>query len=164
MGARPLWPCSTGSRPNGQDWKCRHLVFNAEGQALAFNGETLKSMFESKRGQVDNVSVRAVVSMQQNPARFWPCRDQRVSVSSADSASQSQGQAGAAADPPPTKLCHTGHVQQCSYHSQHNALDDLLKVLDPELLNRVVSVIKTAKNSFNEPDMRQQSNTCSAMI
>ncbi len=81
---------------------------------MTINRETLKSMFERKRGLFN--SVGAVVSMQQNPARFWPCWDQRVSVSSTDSAAQSQGQAGAAAvaDPPPTKLCHTAAVDMYS--------------------------------------------------
>ncbi len=58
------------------------------------------------------------------------------------------------ADPPPTKLCHTGHVQQCGYHSQQNSVDDFLKALDPELFIRVVSVVKVCKNPFNEPDMK----------
>ncbi len=56
--------------------------------------------------------------------------------------------------PPPTKLCHTGHVQQCGYHSQHNSVDDFLKALDPELFIRVVSVVKVCKNPFNKPDMK----------
>ena len=138
-----------------QDWKCCHLVFNAEGQAVAFNRETLKSMFERKRGQLDGAD--AVVSMQQNPARFWPCRDQRVSVSSADPAAQSQSQAGAAAvaDPPPTKLCHTGHVQQCCYHSSHNSVDDFCKILDGEIFPRVVSTAIVVKNPFNEPGIKE---------
>jgi hypothetical protein len=138
-------------------WKTCHLVVNANGQ-VSFNRPGLKSMFERKRGQLGIDSVSTVVSMRQNPARFWPCRDQRVSYSSTDSAANSagssHGQAGAVADPPPTEVCHVGHAQQCSYHSEHNAVNDFTKLLDMEVMHRVVSTIKTVKNPFVEPEMR----------
>ena len=117
-------------------------------------------MFKKQRGQLKDNIAGTVVSMRENPARFWPCRDQRVSVSSADSAAQSagssQGHAGAAtvADPLTTELHHVGHVQQCCYHSQHNALNDFIKLLDLEFMQRVVSVIKLVKNPFVDPELR----------
>ena len=141
-----------------QDWKCCHLVPNAEDPKIDMR--RWKSMFKKQRGQLKDNIAGTVVSMRENPARFWPCRDQRVSVSSADSAAQSagssQGHAGAAtvADPLTTELHHVGHVQQCCYHSQHNALNDFIKLLDLEFMQRVVSVIKLVKNPFVDPELR----------
>jgi hypothetical protein len=94
-----------------------------------FNKCGWKRMFERQRGPLSN--VEAVVSMDQNPTRFWPCKDQRVNVlgpeypaaQSAPAGISPQGPAGAAAtaDSVPTqaatKLCHVGHVQQCGYAS-----------------------------------------------
>ena len=50
-----------------------------------------------------------------------------------------------------TKLCHTGHVQQCGYHSQHNSVEDFFKFLDPEPFCKVISTVKALKNHAQHP-------------
>ena len=155
---RALYDKKSHQGEEAQDWKVRHLVVNAEGQ-VSINNQGLRSMFMRQQGQLEGASVRTVVSMRQNPARFWPCRDQRVSVSSGDPPADQEGEhTGAVADSPPPELCHVGHAQQCGYHSQHNSLNDFFRLLDPEFLNRVVSTIKTVKNPFVEPEMVEAIN------
>ena len=148
----------------GPDWKHRHLKCTDCGQ-VSFDRYGWKRMFERQRGPLSN--AEAVVSMHQNPARFWPCKDQRVNVlgpespaaQSAPAGNSPQGPAGAAAtaDPGPTqaatKLCHTGHVQQCGYHSQHNSVEDFFKFLDIELFSKVISTVKALKNHFIGPEL-----------
>ena len=155
---RALYGQESHHGKEAQDWKIRHLVVNAEGQ-VSINNQGLKSMFMRQRGQLEGASAGTMVSMQQNPARFWPCRDQRCSVSSGDPPADEEGEpTGAVADSPPPELCYVGHAQQCGYHSGHNSLNDFFRLLDPEFLNRVVSTTKTVKNPFVEPEMIEAIN------
>jgi hypothetical protein len=89
-------------------------------------------------------SRQSMVSMKQNPVRFWPCRDQRRPGSP---------------DAEPVREYH-GISNHCVHHRTHNSVSRFLACLDPDFIDRVISVVKWLINDNNVQQILDAVNFC----
>ena len=97
----------------------------------------IRSLLNSKR----QVTAVPGVSMANNPARFWPCFDQRL---------QDENGQPVVDENQLAIIQEIGIALQCISHRHHNATTRMLAILDREFLDTVVSVVTYLLNANNK--------------
>ena len=124
----------------GRETKKQNEISAAEDgycHAFSFGSfKVFKNVFQyvERRDRIPLLPAAKKISMQESPFRFLPNVEQMLDVNTG-------------------VVRHSAHAQQCGNHAANNILDGCVAICDHEVLDKVIQVAKSLKNTHNEEEI-----------
>ena len=124
----------------GRETKKQNEISAAEDgycHAFSFGSfKVFKNVFQyvERRDRIPLLPAAKKISMQESPFRFLPNVEQMLDVNTG-------------------VVHHSAHAQQCGNHAANNILDGCIAICDHEVLDKVIQVAKSLKNTHNEEEI-----------